>query len=176
MSAVQLPITEHVVRTLETVQFLHREARLLDEERWREWLELLTPDVHYWVPVVQSLYRRAGGVAIDPEAIAFFDDSYEDLSRRVARFEQETAWAEDPPTRCAHVVSNVEVSAPGESGEYCVDSIVTLHRCRNENEAYQTVARRHDVLRRSDGVLKIARRRVVLLETVLLAKNLNTFF
>ena len=175
MNTAEPALDPQFKRLLEAMQLLHREARLLDEEQWREWLALFTPDVHYWIPAVQSRYRRDGGVTIDPAAIAFIDDAHADLARRIARFEQDTAWAEDPPTRCAHVVSNVEVLAAESDDRWEVRSLLTLHRCRNDVEIYQTVARRHDAVRRTEQGLKIARRRVVLLESVLLAKNLNTF-
>jgi ethylbenzene dioxygenase beta subunit len=160
----------------EVEQFLYREARLLDEEQWRPWLALFTPDVHYWVPGVQARHRRSGGVTYDPEAMAFFDDTLEELTRRVLRFEQETAWSEDPATRAAHMISNVEVEAGSDANEYIVRSTFVLHRLRNEDERYQTPGRRVDLIRRTPDGLRIARRHVYLLETVLLSKNINTFF
>jgi 3-phenylpropionate/cinnamic acid dioxygenase small subunit len=36
---------EEIIREVE--QFLYREARLLDERRFHEWLELLTEDIRY---------------------------------------------------------------------------------------------------------------------------------
>jgi ethylbenzene dioxygenase beta subunit len=35
--------------TQEVQQFLYREARLLDERRFHEWLELFTDNVRYWM-------------------------------------------------------------------------------------------------------------------------------
>ena len=35
-------------------QFLYHEARLLDLQRYEEWLELFTPDASYWVPLEQG--------------------------------------------------------------------------------------------------------------------------
>ena len=37
----------------EVQQFLFFEARLLDEERYEEWLGLMTPDIRYWMPGIQ---------------------------------------------------------------------------------------------------------------------------
>ena len=65
-----------VVREVE--QFLYREARLLDERRFREWLELLTDDVRYWMPGRSTRYPKVsqGIVLLDPDRY-----SEEDLSR-----------------------------------------------------------------------------------------------
>jgi hypothetical protein len=47
---------EKLVREVE--QFLYREARWLDERRFHEWLELLTEDIRYWMPVRTSRYPK----------------------------------------------------------------------------------------------------------------------
>jgi 3-phenylpropionate/cinnamic acid dioxygenase small subunit len=46
-----------VIREVE--QFLYREARLLDERRFHEWLELFTDDVRYWMPVRSNRYPKS---------------------------------------------------------------------------------------------------------------------
>ena len=38
----------------EVEQFLYHEARLLDERRFHDWIELFTEDVHYWMPTRSS--------------------------------------------------------------------------------------------------------------------------
>jgi len=47
-------------RLCEIEQFVYREARLLDQRRFHEWIELLTDDVHYWMLVRTSRYHRGG--------------------------------------------------------------------------------------------------------------------
>ena len=49
-------MNEDVTREVE--QFLYREARLLDERRFHEWLELLTDDIHYWMGSRTNRYPR----------------------------------------------------------------------------------------------------------------------
>ncbi len=56
-----------VIREVE--QFLYREARLLDERRFHEWLELFADDVRYWMPVRMSRYPKAS------KAIAILDQN-----------------------------------------------------------------------------------------------------
>src|SRR6266540_6026795 len=115
---------EEIIREVE--QFLYREARLLDERRFHEWLELLTDDVRYWMPVRSNRYPKAskaisildpdryveGELAKDDE-LAILDETKETLARRIARLDTGMAWAEDPPSRTRHLIANVEV----EQGE-----------------------------------------------------------
>jgi ethylbenzene dioxygenase beta subunit len=169
----------------EVSQFLYREARLLDEERYDEWLALFTEDVHYWVPGVENRMRRDSVGSISPSHMAFFDDNLQDLAHRVARYNTSTAWAEDPATRHFHLVANIEVEASAEPagpgapaagpGEYVVHSLLLNYRNRSHDEQDVITARRRDILRRTPEGLRIARRRVVLGQTVLLSKNINTF-
>jgi ethylbenzene dioxygenase beta subunit len=159
----------------EIQQFLYREARLLDEERYEEWLDLLEPDVRYVIPGVQARYRRDPAGAVAATRMAFFDDDLDYLRKRVARARQETAWAEDPPTRHFHLVANVEVEAADAPEAWRVRSLVVNVRHRNEDEEAWLTARREDLIRRVDGALKLAHRTVRLQQTVLQAKNLNTF-
>ncbi len=90
-------------------QFLYREARLLDNERWDDWLALMAEDIHYWMPTMENRRRadKNGTYAVDRGAL--YNDNLLDLTRRVTRFKQPTAWAEDPATRHAHVVAGIEV-------------------------------------------------------------------
>lgn len=164
-----------VALIVEVQQFLYREARLLDEERLEEWLGLMAPDIHYWMPGVQARRRKDKAPAISRERMAFFDDDLDYLQKRVRRARHDNAWAEDPPTRHLHLVSNIEVEATERPDEWLVHSAVINVRCRNETEEYWLSARRRDVVRRIGQELKLARREVRLQETVLSAKNINTF-
>ena len=47
---------ETIIREVE--QFLYREARLLDERRFPEWLELLADDVRYWMVLRGNRYPK----------------------------------------------------------------------------------------------------------------------
>jgi 3-phenylpropionate/cinnamic acid dioxygenase small subunit len=86
------------------------------------------------------------------------------------------AWAEDPPSRTRHIVNNVEVEPADAEGELKVYSNVVVYRSRGETEQDFFVGARQDLLRRVDGALTIARRRVVLDQNVLVAKNISIFF
>lgn len=159
----------------EIERFLYREARLLDEERYEDWLGLLAEDIHYWMPGIQARYRRDGDATISPTRMAHFDDDLDYLRKRVSRFRQKSAWAEDPPTRHFHLVSNVEVLATERPDEWRVHSLVVNVRHRSETDQVQLTARRKDLVRRVGTELRLARRDIFLQQTVLAARNLNTF-
>jgi ethylbenzene dioxygenase subunit beta len=157
-------------------QFLFREARLLDSERWEDWLALMTDDVHYWMPAIENRRRADKLGAYAPGRGAYFDDGHADLARRVARFMQPSAWAEDPPTRHVHVISNVEACLAESNGDYLVHSVFVNYRSRGEADNDMLLGRREDILRQTAGGLRIARRTIVITQSLLMSKNLNTFF
>ena len=86
---------------------LEREARLLDEARYEEWLALYAEQCVVWVPAAE----RPG----DPrrEVTIFFDDRQR-LEDRIFRLSTGKAWSQVPPSRTVRMVSNVEVFRAGD--------------------------------------------------------------
>jgi 3-phenylpropionate/cinnamic acid dioxygenase small subunit len=161
--------------------FLYAEAELLDERRYEEWLDLFTDDARYWMP----MRRNVPADEVDREFtrerldVNWFDEGKDTLTRRVKQIRTGVHWAEQPPSRICHIVSNVQISgASGENGAPAsvgVKSRFLVYRNRVETETDVLVGKREDLLRRVNGGWKIARRKIVLDQSVLLAKNL-TFF
>lgn len=172
--SVGQPVERDVAHVIE--RFLFREARLLDGEHWEEWLSLMTPDIHYWMPAIENRRRADRLGAYGQGRGAYFDDSYADLARRVARFVQPSAWAEDPPTRHVHVISNVEAYRAMTDDEFIVHSVFVNYRSRGESDNDLLLGRREDVLREIEGKLRIARRKIIITQSLLMSKNINTFF
>ena len=89
-------------------------------------------------------------------------------------------FAEEPLSRVCHMVSNVQILEARPSLEVAEEVVVRsrflVHQNRVEYETYTFIGRRTDVLRKSEGDWKIARREIVLDQNVLLAKNLSIFF
>ena len=173
----------------EVEQFLYREARLLDERRFHEWLELFTDDVRYWMAGRSTRYprsskaittldpgrRQEADVAIEDE-LAILDETKVTLEGRVARLDTGMAWGEDPPSRTRHLITNIEVEDGDSASELKVYSNFMVYRTRAETEQDFYVGARRDVLRRVDGAWKIAHRKLVLDQNVLLPKNVSVFF
>src|SRR5918994_487003 len=92
--------------------FFYFEAELLDDRRLREWLALLADDVHYWMPIRQNLLERPADVNDElskPGEAYYFNDSKQTLNLRIERFYKKNAWAEMPPSRTRHLVSNIRI-------------------------------------------------------------------
>src|SRR5437899_5249222 len=110
---------EDLLREVE--QFLYREARMLDSRRFHEWLGLFTDDVRYWMASRSNRYPKSSkAIAIlDPDRyveddvgredeLAILDEDKQTLTGRVDPLDTGMAWAEDPPSRTRHMISNIE--------------------------------------------------------------------
>lgn len=179
MSATQAalePVSPELVAHI--TQWLYHEAELLDEGRLAEWLGLLTDDVTYVVPI--RIHKEVTG---DSRVTGVLEDSFhldEDrssLQMRVDRIETGFAWAEEPPSRIRHFVSNVRVRRASDAAdELSVRSYVMVYRSRWDRPDYDIMtAERQDVLREVDGRWLLARRKVILDNTTIPMLNL-TFF
>ena len=166
----------------EVEQFYFTEAELLDDGRFTDWLDLLADDLDYWMPTRTNRLRRQQALSISARGEgAFYDETKESLAWRIRRFDSGMAWAEDPPSRTRHLVTNVVVrhvdSDQGSGPELAARSAFLVYRNRLEREENVFAGCRTDILRRSpDGGLKVARRVILLDQSVLQAKNISTFF
>jgi 3-phenylpropionate/cinnamic acid dioxygenase small subunit len=161
----------------EVMLYLYREARLLDEERYREWLGLCAKDIQYWLPFRENRYRRDKRPEPGPgDSAAVYNDDYDDLEDRVRRFETGLVWSEDPPPRYSRLITNVEVVHTEKQGELAVYSNIALYRNRRQDEEIWFNGKRRDLLRRVDGDWKIARRHIFVNHHVLLDENISLLF
>jgi 3-phenylpropionate/cinnamic acid dioxygenase small subunit len=158
----------------EILDFAYREAQLLDDRLHREWMALLTDDIRYVMPVRVTSAHSLTDSAMDD--MAHFDEDHYSLEKRVSRFETEHAWAEDPPSRTRRFVTNVRGWHSEAPEEFVVVSNLLLFRSRGDIHDHDLLsARRTDVLRREAGTLKLARREVLVDESVLRTQNLAVF-
>lgn len=162
------------VRHLEAQQFLVDEAYLLDAQDYDAWLDTLTDDIRYVMPVRVTTALGAGFDTLP--GMAHFDENKYSLRRRAARFATEHAWTEDPPSRLRHFVTNVRTFAGDDDAHLGVESAELLFRSRGDvNEAALVSCGREDVLRRCGAQWKLARRTVLVDESVLRMQNLAVF-
>ncbi|MEB3034925.1 3-phenylpropionate/cinnamic acid dioxygenase subunit beta [[Mycobacterium] nativiensis] len=168
------PLPFNDIRHLQAHQFLVDEAYLLDAQQYTEWLDTLTEDIHYFMPVRVT---TASGAGFDTSpGMAHFDENKYSLNRRVARFATEHAWTEDPPSRLRHHITNVRTFACDDDAHLIVESAELLFRSRGDvNEAALISCGREDLLRRCDQQWKLARRTIYLDESVLRMQNLAVF-
>lgn len=160
-------------------QFLYLESRLLDERRFPEWLELMADDIHYWMPTVTTRTKRERRLEVAlPTEVAHFDDDKRHLALRVERLGTGRAWSEEPQSRTRHLITNVVVEPVENHQDHIVLSNFLVYRRRRETGTPELFAGcREDRLRPGGphGWL-IARRTVLLDQTLLLANNLSVFF
>jgi ethylbenzene dioxygenase beta subunit len=168
------PAPDAVWREVE--RFYAREARLLDGERFADWYALLADDLFYWMPLIENRFRRDKRPTLSPDNMALFDETKADIAVRIGRLASQLVWTEDPPTRHVYIVTNVEVFTTAIDDEFEVHSTFTQYRNRAEHDDAVLYGRRRDILRRDGDGLLIARRLILLAQSVLLTKNLSAFF
>ncbi|RMG55093.1 MAG: 3-phenylpropionate/cinnamic acid dioxygenase subunit beta [Acidobacteria bacterium] len=168
-----IEVNEQVYR--EVRDFLLREAELLDNGAYRDWLGCLTEDIRYQVPV--RVTRDRGVESEFVSEMGHLDEDHVSLEMRIMRLETEYAWAEDPPSRTRHFVSNIRVEPGDRDDEVKVKSNLLLYRTRGDDPHYDLLsAERHDVLRRINSQWKLARRLVLLDQTTIGTHNLSILF
>jgi 3-phenylpropionate/cinnamic acid dioxygenase small subunit len=144
----------------EIVQFLYREAELLDARRFSEWIELMAADITYRVPLGPTEDRSA---AASLGRLDWFDDDLETLRLRVSRLASEFAYAENPPSKTRHMLTNIRVWATEMPERFDVVANILVHRYRgSRGSADVFCGERRDVLRRANGAWQLAKRTVVL--------------
>lgn len=160
--------------------FFYAEADLLDERDYLKWLDLFTDDVRYWIPIRKNVaFEDLAKETTAEDDIAWVDDDKSTLTKRVKQLLTGVHWAEEPVSRVSHVVTNIRIAEPtheiAEGASATVKCRFLVYRNRLETETDLLVGRREDVLRRVNGRLRIAHRKILIEQSVLMAKNLTVF-
>lgn len=156
------------------VEFLYREALALDERRFRDWLDMLTDDIRYEVPL-RVVREDNADWHVSPIG-RIFDDTKQTLTVRVQRLETDFSWAEQPPSRTHHYVTNVVVDPTDDPDEYAVTSSCLVYRSRGDNPEPNLVSTgRKDRVRRVGTSFRLARRWAVIDQVVINAHNMSIF-
>jgi phenylpropionate dioxygenase-like ring-hydroxylating dioxygenase large terminal subunit len=95
----------------EAEDFLYREAEFLDNREYDKWLNLFTSDAVYWLPMIDNS---------DPELVpSVIYDNMHNLKMRVHQLSKRH-YAQRPPSRTMHSISNVIVAASEATNEVVV--------------------------------------------------------
>lgn len=154
-------------------QFFYKEAQLLDEWKYQEWLELFTEDARYWMPARESMDDPNAGIS-DDDRLAMFDDDKAFLAARVERLGSEMAHAERPQSRTRHFVSNVQIVEDSKNFVK-VQSNILVYQSRQERTEVIYVGRREDHLVRKRDSWCISFRKIVLDPTIV-SRSISVFF
>ena len=141
----------------EIEQFVYHEARLLDERRFDAWLDLYAEDGCYWAPTRHDQ-------ASPDERVSLFYDTRATMAARIARLAHPDVHVQMPPSHTVHMVSNIEIDTGWRS-----DQEIRVHAAFFMGEYRHTEPRwyagRYEyTLRRVGSALKIARKKVVLVD------------
>ncbi len=137
---------------LEAERFLYRQAEILDEKRWDEWLALFTEDGRYWMPAEED---QTGG---DGVPNIFWEDS-EIMRMRIRRNQHPRAHSQAPNNRLNHVVSGVIVERAADNGDLIVRSRFACAEYFRYQVRHFSGRYRHYLARAGDGY-RIALQRV----------------
>jgi 3-phenylpropionate/cinnamic acid dioxygenase small subunit len=132
-------------------QFLVHEARLLDEGRFDDWLELFTPDAWYWVPSRPD--------QPDPhETVSLIYDDRRLLETRVRRLASPRMYSQEPRSRTSRIIANVTIEE--SEGAFCtVRSKFVMIEFRRDSQRLFGGTAFHRLVR-SRTTLRIAWKRV----------------
>ena len=133
---------------MDVVSFVLREARLLDERRFAEWLDLFADDGVYWIPTqpAQRSPHEALSLIYEPKSL---------LAMRIERLQRGEMHVQSPPSRTVHHVSAVEVDgeeahsslivAEWRAGEARWFAARVTHKLRKHAGGFQIVLKRVDL-------------------------------
>ena len=158
----------------EVGEFFYREAELLDSNSLEDWLELLTEDISYEMPV--RLTRERGQPDVSSQ-MGHFSEDRRSLELRVKRLGTDFGWAENPPSRTRRFISNIRVENTSKPNEVKARSYFLLYRNRGSSTQADLISgERRDLLRKLDGNWKLASRLIIADQSVLGTRNLAIFF
>jgi 3-phenylpropionate/cinnamic acid dioxygenase small subunit len=140
----------------ELAKFVRHEARLIDEKRLDEWLELFAEDGHYWVPAAPG----------QPDPLHHNSLAYEDkllLRLRVERLKSPRAYSQRPASRCLHVLQEPDIErADHARGEFATRTPFLYTETRGDDSQRYAATAWHTLVW-SDGTLRIRLKRVDIL-------------
>jgi 3-phenylpropionate/cinnamic acid dioxygenase small subunit len=165
-----LPVSDRVYR--EVSEFLFQEARLLDDSRYKEWLGMLDPKIHY--RLVTPTLALAG--ANQPSCGAtLLDETFDSFKARVQQLTTPGfTVAENPRPFTRRFVANISIEPASDDGPLQVQSNALVYRSRgSQMQPHLFSMSRHDVLHRVAGELRLLKRDAQLDESVVTARSIT---
>lgn len=138
------------------IDFVVREARLLDAKRYDEWNALFTEDAIYWIPAAPG----------QEDGVTHISHMYEDkLLRdlRIERLKSPRAYSQQPPSRCHHLLQMPTVeSRDAATSRFVVRTEFHYTEAQGDDMQFYVGTCTHH-LAVVDGALKMTLKRVDLL-------------
>lgn len=143
-------------------EFLYREALLLDQQRWEEWLALYAEDAVFWVPS----YNLDGTLVTDPEVSVnlMYLTSRSALDDRIFRLNTNDSVASTPVPRTAHMITNVLAEGDGDMVSATASFQVSCWGLKRGSE--RRAGRYEYDIRRQGDDFQIAQKKILLVDEV----------
>jgi 3-phenylpropionate/cinnamic acid dioxygenase small subunit len=153
-----------IVSAATVAEFLYREARLLDTRKFGAWLDLFCDDAVFWAPAV----GMDGAHTTDPETSLNFIYivGRAGLEARVFRVESGGSLASNPLPQTRHLVTNVLIESESAAEVHAVANTQVVAFCEPRGQQILNGSYEY-VLRKEGGRLRIARKKILLLEYVI---------
>jgi len=150
------------------LDFVYAEARMLDEQRFDDWLQLFTDDGYYWMPLTHD----------QPDPRLHTSLLYEDkllLQVRIERLHGKRTFSQQPHSRSHHLLQLPTLeSMDAAKGEAVVRTAFHYVETRiDEQQLYAGWATHTLVMQ--DGVLKIKLKKVELVNCDAAFGNIQLF-
>ena len=152
----------------ELIDFVYREARLIDQQRFDEWLELYAEDAIYWMPLEwgQTDAKLVGSLMYEDKLL---------LGIRAERLKGRRTFSQKPRSRCHHVLQAPQVDARDEAGNrYTTWTAMHYVETRQDEQQLYAAWATH-ILAVEDGRLKIKQKRVDLVNCDAAFGNIQLF-
>jgi 3-phenylpropionate/cinnamic acid dioxygenase small subunit len=157
-----------VIHHDDVVGFVYREARLLDEQRFDEWLELFTEDGRYWMPLEHGQTERRLMASLMDEDLLL-------LRIRVERLKGIRTYSQKPPSRGHHVLQQPQVDLfDAEAGRFSVWTAMHYIEARQDRQDLYAAWTTHDLIM-MDGALRMRMKRVDLVNCDAALGNIQLF-
>jgi len=131
--------TQHAVE-----QFLYRQAELLDDKRWQDYIDLFTADGVYWMPADPQDTTWEGVPAI-------FAEDRNLMTVRMRRVLHPDAWSQRPLWGTNHVVGNVMIESESAQGDVVVRSRFHMLELRRDQVRHFAGSYLHHLTQSKDG-------------------------
>ena len=169
-------------------QFYYREARLLDNRRYQDWLALCTADISYSMPArtnplvdnrrqgrqdMLSVERELEG--LDSSGCPIRDENMIHLTLRVERAYKKNSWAENPPARTRRIIGNVELLARHDDRLQVLSNFHLFYSRPGSADFFYAGQRRDELVATGDSYL-LARREIVMDMSDIRVPTLGLFF
>lgn len=159
----------------EGIEFFLQEAELIDDGKFRDWLNLMTDDFTYRIPV--RVTREKAAPTEFSDLASHMDETKNTMEIRVLRAYSEYNWAEDPASRTRHFLTNFRAKMDENSeNEIHYKTNFLLYRGKFDLPTFQLLSgEKHDTIRRIDGQWKLSKRLILLDHATIPMNNLAIF-